>query len=701
MNEKAKTTSENKKGRHGQARLEPSLLPANSSHCSFKLIYTVGGPGIRKGGGIRFLFPCQVINYEDKKRIEVPVFNNWWYTLNPWMYTKKFYGTESPAGVKVKIEETGLIKSAKWTGRFLYTTWRGKPVFNLKDMHHAVSAVGIRVVKGELAPGQEIAIQVGAGDRLKTPHYPTVIDVAVETDADGSGDYQLIEKSPALKTYGRVRELLVFAPSTPRPGEKFQVKVMSGSVDIYPEPDPTYTAKIQIESNGLQLPSSVNIGKGDGGQKSFKASAPRDGLYWITVRDEAGGFQARSNPIECRKEGPRLYWGDIHTQSILSDGEWKPETVFTHMRDHEHLDFAAVTDHDLNLVTYYMVKDRDLSRIPKVRHELYKWRCMERTAEAFDSPGQFVTLVAYEWTHHEQGHRNIYFKPGTARHFIDHLDERGLNADKLLDSYKDAPVIIIPHHTAWRGGEEMGDKIEWGKAEHKNQKLLEIYSQHGADEFHGNPFPIHARSIMFLALPRGTDDDGNPSRKPPWYIPIKGYQPTDAAEPGIDSYAQEILAKGRKFTLICGSDAHYASYYKMSYPNGRMAAWMQALKSENLWNAMDAGLVYGTTGPRIIMEFYVAGRPMGSELELVSPLPLKGKVIGTLPLKTVEVVRYHQNKYDTAFCEYPEKEYYEFEFNDYEFKGKGFYYLRTTQTDGNQGWAGPVWINAATGSEPV
>jgi hypothetical protein len=42
----------------------------------------------------------------------------------------------------------------------------------------------------------------------------------------------------------------------------------------------------------------------------------------------------------------RLYWGDVHTHTSLSDGKGTPEQVLTYARDVAHLDFVILSDHD-------------------------------------------------------------------------------------------------------------------------------------------------------------------------------------------------------------------------------------------------------------------------------------------------------------------------------------------------------------------
>jgi len=684
----------------GTAVIEPDLIPANSSGNSFILRYTAGPGGIATGGGIQFYFPTQVVDYPGGRKIEPLLFNNWWYMLNPAMYTRNFYAASVPENVRIKVEGVGIYHIFRVMGSFLKSTNEGKPVINMKDANKEISRIRIKITKGRLDEGQIIVIAVGNGGQLKTPHYPTHVNVAVETDTDGDGGYALIGNSPELSTRCEARELHVFAPSTPRPGERFKVAVVSGCADIYPEPDPMYTAAVRLESEGLDIPRGVTIRKGQGGMAEFEATAPAEGVYWIRAKDVKRGFDATSNAIVCRESGPRLYWGDIHRHNILGDGEWKPTTVLNHARFIEHLDFVSLSEHDLNQVTYYMVKDRDLTRVPDVRQTQQKWDYLETLARRYETPGKFAAIAGYEWTSHEAGHRNGYFHPRADTEYLNHLDPPGNKVNTLLHHYAGSPVVFAVHHPAWRGGEEQGDMIDWGDRNFSEsvQKLVEVYSQHGCSEYYGTPYPVHAKSVMFIALPRGVDDDGQPNPEAPWYIPIKGYQATDASPPGMGNYVQEILAQGYKLSMIAGSDAHFISHYKMSYPNGVMAAWARSLTGENIWQALNGRRVYGTTGARIYIDFTVSGRPIGSDFETEGPPVLKAFIAGDSPISKAEVVRFMDGEYSTIITQNSKSPECGFTFTDSSFSGEGFYYLRVTQADEEMGWAGPVWVTRNTGS---
>jgi hypothetical protein len=72
----------------------------------------------------------------------------------------------------------------------------------------------------------------------------------------------------------------------------------------------------------------------------------------------------------------------------------------------------------------------------------------------------------------------------------------------------------------------------------------------------------------------------------------------------------------------------------------RLTAFLATeLTREGLWEALRAHRCYGTSGPRIILDVSVNGRPMGAELITSEPPVVRCRVLGTAPLDTVEVRR--------------------------------------------------------------
>lgn len=696
----------------GEALATPCLVPADAEGLRIELAFTAGRDGIAPGGGFQFYFPAQVIDYPDGREVEAPAFDNWRFA-NPRMYTGGFYSVRAPRGVRVRLRPAGAIKIFKVAAAFLKSARAGSPAIGAKEANREISRVRVKVARVALKPGGRITVVIGAGGRLATPHYPTHVDIAVESDIDGDGSFRPIAKSPSLHTRCRAERLEVIAPSTPRPREKFTIVIQSGCVDIYPAPDPAYSARVRLESNGLSMPQYVEIKPGMGGRASVEASAPKEGVYRVTAYDGARGWRATGNPIVCRKRGLRLYWGDLRRYTILGDGEWKPTTVLYHAREMERLDFAAVTDHDSGSAGYIAIGGRGVPNPPGGRMEEKEWRYLEYVAAGFNQPGRFAALAGYEWAGAAAGARCVYFRPGSETYYFASPDPAGGALESLLKFYEDRQAAIVPNNTASRGSDMRGGAMDWGGERYTRQRLVEVYSQDGAGEYFGNPFPIHAAARVFLGPSDGARG-GRPPSGIPWYAPLEIFQASDASPPGRGDYVMEALAAGRRLTLIAGSGAHFLSFYRTSYPGGLTAAWAPGLTAGDVWSAVFGRQVYGTTGARIYIEFTVNCRPIGSYVvlnpkpdpsgrsNLICTLPptfdpngppaLKGVVFGTAPLAKVEVVRFCGGVYKTVYSGNSPTPDLKFYFEDFSFASPGFYYLRVTQADGRQAWAGPTWV---------
>ena len=132
------------------------------------------------------------------------------------------------------------------------------------------------------------------------------------------------------------------------------------------------------------------------------------------------------------------------------------------------------------------------------------------------------------------------------------------------------------------------------------EKLVEIYSTWGNQEY---PF-----------------NEGNPI--PPRYK-FYGHGP-HAREKGVvlekkGSFVRDALEKGYKLGFTAGGDDHLGIFPSGPieienglYKPGIMGLWAKELSRESLWEALHQRRCYGTTGPRVIIEFYLEQFFMGN-----------------------------------------------------------------------------------------
>ncbi len=382
----------------------------------------------------------------------------------------------------------------------------------------------------------------------------------------------------------------------------------------------------------------------------FAVPLPRlaPGVYRVEARRTGTpGLMARSNPMEVVEDDglrERLWWGEVHGHTEMSDGCGGYWELYRHARDEGCLDFAAAADH-------------------ACYHSDNEWLWMQDVTNSWNEPGRFVTLVGYEWAG-RQVHRNVYTSRERLKLF------RGMypptaNLDVVWEHFHgDEQVVGGPHAPLAHG-------LVWKHHDASVERFLEIYSMWGASDFRQNPLvPQFAREN-----PRGMTAD-------------------------------ELLRTGAKLGFTAGGDCHegHAGFscedpdgqgstshtfaVRLFYRCGMTAAVMCDLDRRSLIHALRQRRTYATTGARILLEFSAAELPMGAEGqadEVECEVAVHGKDTITLAeiVKDGEVVCAHEcNALDVSLSwrdpESPTVEHY--------------YYVHVVQADGQQAWSSPIWI---------
>ncbi|MHC1590861.1 MAG: DUF3604 domain-containing protein, partial [Candidatus Helarchaeales archaeon] len=369
-------------------------------------------------------------------------------------------------------------------------------------------------------------------------------------------------------------------------------------------------APYQFSTFGLfsYLFPRIDLGLFDNGMHVFSGIKFTDaGIHYLKVQDQ-WRHSAFSNPIIVTDGIPehRIYWGDIHGHTAMSDGTGTLEQAYTYARDVARLDFVAITDHDIMLDIW----------------NPFSWELEKYTCNLFNSPPDFVTLVAYEWTAgfptNPYGHINVYYKGSDGVMLPNlHLAQYG-DPDKLwhaLRTWKQvtgSDVITITHHTAC----DSNNKYDWSYYDPEFMPLVEIYSCHGSSECmasEGNPRPLRVRQY------------GEVNKH--------GY------------YVRDALAMGYRVGIMCSSDTHdgrlghpllhtalntHSNYPLSLLPMFRDALMQEgslvavktdSLSRETIFDGLKSRSCYGTTHVnRMILNFSINGFEVGyNRSELVVP----------------------------------------------------------------------------------
>jgi|TARA_B100000315_G_scaffold260588_2_gene323225 hypothetical protein len=295
------------------------------------------------------------------------------------------------------------------------------------------------------------------------------------------------------------------------------------------------------------------------------------GVYRFSFQSLDGSISGVSNPVWVQQDPPyRIYWGDTHGHSGFAEGQGTPEGFFRFGRDEARLDFLTLSEHDIWL-------------------DDGEWERMRKTVQEFNSEGEFIAYLGYEWTvqHRRGGHHNVLYRTPEARERV------GVQFHPILfelysglrDRYQTDDVLIIPH--AHQAG-------YWHASDGEMETLVEIHSQHGYFEWFGHMYLQQGFNTGFIAA--SDDHLGHP-----------GY--TSVRPSGF------------------------------IYQGGLAAVRAGQKTSDALFTAMKQRKTYATSVDRIILSMDVNGTEMGG---VTAPSPIrtiKGQVMGTSAIDTITVVK--------------------------------------------------------------
>ena len=517
------------------------------------------------------------------------------------------------------------------------------------------ASLDVEVQDASLAEGDSVEIDYGwtpsgvPGAQAQTLAMP--VEFALLVDAGGTGDWELLPDPPGLEVLPEAPSALwVTTPAQVAAGRAFSARAVAR--DCFHN-----VAAGRSSIPLLRLPDGETI--------PFRREAPgifvcggatleTEGVHRPEVSAE-GLPAVHAPPTMALAEAPerKLLFGDPHCMSGLCVGEYpKPSTargiveyVHAYARDAAGLDFAACTS-------------------LAMRMDGEEWGEVTEAARRFTEPGRYVALPAYEWfgTLEQDGNKNVYFLDDRD---VPKLDSRSPDSDhpeklwKRLEGFE-GRAMTIPHHSV---SAVIGSRWRWHDP--RFQRLVEIYSCWGSSEAAGCERPLV-----------------NPAR-------CEGQSARDALE------------KGYRLGFIAGSDTHASQpgfsnrlRLKNGWRGGLACVWAERFDREGIFRALWERRCYGTTGARIILEFFLNGVPMGSELALEASdeRRLEVRAEACAPVEEVVVVKNARE----VHAERPGRESVRFEWVDPAGREResDYYYVRLRQDDGEMAWSSPVWADA-------
>lgn len=287
-------------------------------------------------------------------------------------------------------------------------------------------------------------------------------------------------------------------------------------------------------------------------------------------------------------EGYRLLWGDFHTH--LVDLEHGDDILRAARRN---IDFYAVLCYPFVWDTVKGLRLESVGQRPEFRRW---WDELTRLAARHDARGSFTTFLGYEW-HGDRtrwGDHNVIYRDA-----VGELDP-ARDLPELYARLRGTPALVIPHHTAYHAGSRAKDWNTWDRA---LSPVMELYSCHGSSEGTDTPLSMTSNCDM------GPRSAGN------------GFQ--------------DALARGIRVGVIGSNDS---AGLPGRWGLGRAAVWARDCTRRDIFDAVVARRTYAVTGDRIVLDFSVAGVPMGSEGHASGRVVARASVVGSHAIDRVELL---------------------------------------------------------------
>jgi hypothetical protein len=290
---------------------------------------------------------------------------------------------------------------------------------------------------------------------------------------------------------------------------------------------------------------------------------------------------------------PRLLWADLHNHNEVGYGQGTIERSYRIARN--TLDVYALTAHghwpdppqdDPTLVQYHT---EGLRKAGAAFPELV------RQANDRYLPGEFVTLIGYEWHSTAWGDYVVLFPDDSGELCA------AENLSVLQKFVRSRGAIMIPHHVAYSRGCR---GLDWGRVDFGLSPLVEIFSEHGS------------------------------SWEPDGLGPMLGHSM------GGSTASQTVLrqlAGGAHFGFTAGTDTHFG--YPGSYGEGLTGIYAGELSRESVFDALRHRRTVAVTGDRIEIGVDSGGALPGEVMPTGAAREFSVRVDPLGPLDYLEVIK--------------------------------------------------------------
>ncbi len=406
----------------------------------------------------------------------------------------------------------------------------------------------------------------------------------------------------------------------------------------------------------------------------------------IYVENQAGSDSAT---VEVMIK--RLFFGDIHWHTKLTDGMNTIDQMYSNAFEDRYLDFAACTDHSLQL-------DLKLNQIRSVfmlvpmlycgsfkqilRNRIYginEWDIVKEKAIEYYKPGRFTTLLGYEWTASDKitpggkafsdygsedvGHINFYYRdvyPDAKEYTPNLVHTYDDILEKMNEEWKKGHLNFgLPHHPLANAGSLafnlvpmkhttnwtfLANNLENNNMRDKIIRGVEMYSRWGT--------AIGKYSGVQISWP---------------YPPEKIFDQQDSwVENAMWEWSENEIKNG-SFVMTAASDTHEidrpgsavdgGKIKKYDLPSGIVSAYSVHNTREEIWDSLYNGDMYASQLLKIRANVKFEGNiSYGKWINCTGPLDIQISAQSTFSGEDSSGMKMCPHGYSSDELDYPIKD---------------------------------------------
>jgi len=629
------------------AVIEPPAPVEAGSMGTWRITYRVPAEGIGKGGGVRLLIPPGF----DDPQVALPQSNGYTTAAT----------TSSDAAFDLQLDRIDI------------------PGAYAAHPPHQTSLT-LKVVEGSLTGGADVIFSYGdtadgGPGAAAAAAAGTKYTFFISVDTDGDGFYQGIDTSPFLEIIpAPASRILSVVPTDIELGKPFDVKFLI--TDAFGNKNSEWYGGIRLKLSN-ERGREVDLGRIDFPvssrgtlTESLTIENIPEGVYRLQGTDISGKLQAETTNASFLDSEPissTILFGEIHGHSNFSDAAVPrdPEAYLGYLVG-EGLDFGGLSDHDFtpsgcagsNLCCKdhegapdtcgHGCENNDISSHSGFWDECNsgsyssEWMWMKTACDDFYPA--FITLLGYEWTNRNYGHKNVYYLPPPQMNYSSLPDSILSISNSIVDPSAVPPeyatpdelwdelhqqyldfgfkAVSIAHHPS----STTPSITDWSYHDNFYQPLVEIYSCHKSAET-SEPLYLDDPNTagllddtMYVACHSVNED---PPVEESYFVrgalttPVGGKYHRFGIIAGSDSHQDRNGGDGPPYSSCSNQepDEYYAGYGiagvivpTVVHPYG---------KRHQLFNALKKRHTYGTTGDKIILRCGISCEENGTARDYV------------------------------------------------------------------------------------